>query len=115
MQVSSFQRKCAVSPFLHVYEGFDDFQGQSHNITRYTTPCLRSSPQANRHIEATVRHAHTHSISEFVSNFNEVYAHFASHDYPTFASVLRGKVHDVNVSRLFDAQVLRGRGNPGGS
>lgn len=80
---------CGVRPAVHVYETFDMRQGLPEGMADFLLPCYNGTADTLPvDDEQTVRHAHSYTIQEFVSNAEEVVAMFAMADFPTFGQVL---------------------------
>ena len=80
---------CKMPPLVQSYEAFEDRGGLPEGTADALLPCYRGRAQAmGTRNQRNVRIAHSHKISNFVSNSNEVIAHFAVTPYPTFAQAL---------------------------
>ena len=79
---------CGLNPRLISFEYFEDVQAPPPSLTKALTHNGECSERgADRNVVHTVQQVHSRQISSFVSNAGEVYAHFATTRYPSFAEV----------------------------
>ena len=84
--------RCKFQPQLITFEAFEDTQELPPGLVRQLLPC---GEQDRRRDYSSIRIVHSHRISEFVENVNEVIAHFAVTPYPSFADVF---THRANAT-----------------
>ena len=84
--------RCKFQPQLITFEAFEDTQELPSGLVRQLLPC---GEEDRRRDYSSIRIVHSHRISEFVENANEVIAHFAVTPYPSFADVF---THRANAT-----------------
>ena len=82
--------RCKFQPQLITFEAFEDSQDLPRGLVRQLLPC---GEEDRRREYSTVRIVHSHRISEFVENSDEVIAHFAVTQYPSFADVFKHRAN----------------------
>lgn len=91
--------RCGLNPRLIIYEAFEDTQQLPHRFVRELLPREHEEPELQKY--NSVRIVHSHHISNFVENADEVYAHFIAMRYPTFADVFTQQA-SLTASELMD-------------
>ena len=83
--------RCGLKPQLITFEAFEDTQQPPFEMVRQLRPCRHE--QRPERAYTSVRVVHSHRISEFVENADQVHAHFIATPYPTFAQVFTQKAN----------------------
>ena len=92
--------RCGLHPQLIAFEAFEDMQQLPSRFETQLLPC-KYAEQRPQHLYTSVRIVHSHRISEFVTNPDEVYAHFIATPYPTFAQAFTEQAN-LTAAKLVD-------------
>jgi len=85
--------RCGLRPRLITFEAFEDTQELPSGLSMQLLPCEQRKPPPARTEYSSVRIVHSHRISEFVNNSDEVHAFFTATPYPTFAEVFASQAN----------------------